>query len=145
MFFWAPEALGPFPACRSRRELSSGTIKSSINLQHFKMETKQYPKSTNRHAPISIPYFFIIFWTREALGPVSDCRSRREDSDGVVKSSGNLQNSEMVPNNVQRRSKKHRKSNQKAGIKNKWCLAFSEAPPEKRRCLNCHKVLYCCH
>ena len=31
-------------------------------------------------------YVFILLWAPEAPGPVSDCRSRREISDGIIKS-----------------------------------------------------------
>ena len=97
MFFWSPEAPGPLSDCRSRGEDSDGVVKSSGNLQNFKMVTKQCPKSTKNTFQTSISYFFIVFWAPEAPGPLSDCRSRGEDLDGVVKSSGNPQNFKMVP------------------------------------------------
>ena len=41
----APEAPGPVSDCRSRRELSIGTIKSSGKLENTSFVTKQCPKT----------------------------------------------------------------------------------------------------
>ena len=70
-----------------------------------------------------------IFWAPEAPGPVSDCRSRREDSDGVIKSSGNLQNSEMVPKQCPKTFQEaSQKSWKKTDIKTKWWLYLWNSP-----------------
>ena len=56
MISWAPEAPGPFPACRSRWEDSGGVIKNSGNLQNFKMVTEQNSERKSERKQSHNPY-----------------------------------------------------------------------------------------